>query len=168
MNFLKFAAFFLLLLVPCRGQFSKDPPAPVKGVFYVSVDDACTIFVNGEQKFEADIGGSESPEMALKVGDRVVVKLRNDGGARHLMLVFASSDRKTVVSFKHTDFRCVVGADVEDFTPDQFRSWKMAKEEKGKKSNLPVKGYSEKVWGEIDRCSIAAIITTQMISQRSQ
>ncbi len=168
MNLLKISALFLLLLLPCRGQFpSTDAPAPLKGVFYVSVDDAATIFVNGEQKYKAGIGESHSPEMELKAGDRVVVELRNDGDKRHFMLLFASSDQKSIVSFKHLDFRCVMG-DAKDFTPDQFRNWKITKEEKGKKPGFPIKNYSEKLWGDIDRCSIAAIITPSMISQKPQ
>ena len=168
MHFLKITALFLLLLLPCRGQLpSTNTPAPLTGVFYISVDDAATIFVNGQEKYKAGIGESHSPEMELKAGDRIVVELRNDGDGRHFMLVFCSSDQKTIVSFKHLDFRCIIG-DAKDFTPDQFHNWKTAKEEKGKKPGFPIKNYSEKVWGDLDRSSIAAIVTPGMISQKPQ
>lgn len=141
---------------------SKTPPKGLVGTFYVSVDDGATIFVNGQQIHNAGMNESRSGELELSVGQRIVVQLRDDGGGRRFMLAFVSSDRQTVISFRHRDFKVVPDLDVKDFTPEQFQKWpKFAKEEKHKPL-LPVKNYSEWVWGDLSKCIIACTITPEM------
>jgi hypothetical protein len=170
MRFLKIAAFLLVSALISNAQLPvKDDHQPMSGAFAVSVDDACTIYVNGDKKYSATIGQSRSPELQLSVGDRVVVELRNDGDGKHFMLAFVSSDQKTIVSFKRLDFKIVPSSDVTDFTAEQFQSWtKTAKEEKGKRPNLGVKSSSERIWGDLDKCTIAALITPQMITKKPE
>ena len=108
--------------------------------------------------------------MELKVGDRVVVELRNDSDGRHFLFLFASSDGGTVVSFKHHDFKVVPDLNVNDFTPDQLKLWtKYAKEEKQDNAEkLPVKSHSEFIWGDLDKCIIAGIVTPEMITRKNK
>ncbi len=160
-----------MLTLHCRAQLPGGPEEPpIKGTFYVSVDDGCTIYVNGQKVYKAGLGESRSPEVELKVGDRVVVELRNKTDGRHFNFLFASSDGQKVVSFRHTDLKIVPDPGVTDFTPVQFMSWqKYAKEEKKKKpTNLPVKSGSEFLWGDLNDTIIAGPITPQMVSQKQR
>lgn len=167
MNLPKLAALLCLLALPCSAQLpgvSTEPP--IRGTFYVSVDDSCTIFVNGVKAYHTGIGVNRSPELEVKIGDRIVVHLQNDTDGRHFIFLFASSDGQKVVSFKHENFRIVPDIGVTDFTPDQFQQWtKSPKEGKhNKRDGLPVKSYSEFMWGDLDKCIIAGTVTTQMVS----
>ena len=115
---------------------------------------------------KAGIGESRTPELDLKTGDRIVVQLRNDGDKRYFMLVFASSDGQTVVSFRNHDFKIVPEIGITDFTPDQMQKWtKFAKQEKHK-AVLPIKSYSEWVWGDLDKCILACTVDPKMFSQK--
>ena len=158
------AAFAAL---PCQAQIEKTE-APTKGTFYVSVDDAATIFINGKEFYKAGVNESRSPEGELKAGDRVVVHLRNDSSAKRFMLVFVSTDGKTTVSFRNSDFKIVPDIGVTDFTPEQLKKWtKSAKQMRGK-NLLPVKSSSDWVWGDLDKCILASTITPQMFSQKQR
>jgi len=167
MNSLKLAFLLCLLALPCAAQSITTPVLPVTGNFFVSVDDHCTIFINGQKFYHGDLGSSRSPDTVLKVGDRVVVHLVNDVGPRHFMMVFASTDGKQVISFKRSDFKLVPEYAANDFTTTEFESWTMPKELKHK-PRLPVKSYSEPIWGNLDRCIVASAIKQEMISQRPQ
>jgi len=159
------ASFFLCL--PCAAQTGPDEKT-VNGNFYVSVDDAAEIFINGASAYKIGRGENRSPDMALKTGDRIVVQLRNDGDKRYFMLVFASADGRTVVSFRNRDFKIVPELNVTDFTTEQFQKWgKYAKEDK-RKPVLPVKSYSEWVWGDLDKSILACVFTPQMITVRTR
>lgn len=162
----------LFLALTALNGWAQDPATvtepPVKGTFYVAVDDGCKIFVNGASVYEVGIGQNRSPELELKVGDRIVIQLRDSGDKRYLKLVFVSNDEQRVISFKNRDFKIVNASDVTDFTPDQFQKWsKMALQVKGYK-DLPVKSRSEYVWGDLNNCTIACVITPQMIVQKRQ
>jgi len=174
MNPLKLTFLLCLLALlarPCAAQSITNPVASVTGSFYVSVDDHCAIFINGEIIHHGNLGTSRSPETSLKAGDRVLVHLSNDGGPRHFMCAFVSSDGKQVISFKKADFKLVPEVGAKDFTAAQFQGWanpkNTAKAQKHK-PKLPVKNYSESLWGDLDQCIIAAIVTQQMISQSPQ
>ena len=171
MNLIKFISLFGILALHCSAQLPGKPAGePIKGTFYVSVNDTATIFVNGQNAYQAPFGDSRSPEMELKMGDRIVVQLRNEAADRHFICLFASADGLTVVSFKHHDFKIVPDLGVTDFTPEQFQKWnKSAKEEKQKKAEkLPVKSYSEFIWGDLEKCIIAGPVTPQMITRKPQ
>jgi hypothetical protein len=169
MNPLRLAFLLCLLALPCAAQSITTPVLPVTGSFYVSVDDSCTIFVNGQKFYHGDLGSSRSPETVLKVGDRVLVHLTNNVGARHFMMAFASSDGTQVISFKRSDYKVVPDVDVNDFSATQFEGWaapKATAKAQKHKPKLPAKSYSESVWGNLDRSILATVITQPMISQR--
>jgi len=148
-------------LAPARAQFANKP---VKGTFYITVDDACTIYVNGTKLFAAGIGESRTPETELKTDDRIVIQLRDDGGGRHFMIVFVSSDGQTLVNFRANNFKIVPDIGVTDFTTEQFQKWsKSAKAEKHKPI-LPIKSHSEFLWGDLSKCTIACIVNVDMFS----
>ena len=148
----------------CFAQLqSTTPPKGITGTFYVSVDDAAKIYVNGQKVHDAGVNESRSAEVELHPADRIVVQLRDDGGGRRFMMIFASSDQKTVVSFRHRDFKVVPDIGVTDFKPEEFQKWpKYAIAEKHGK-HLPIKSYSEWIWGDISKCTIAGIVTPEMI-----
>ena len=153
----------------CQAQLSSTfDDRSIKGSFYVSVDDAATIYVNGKQFYSANIGESRSPETELKTGDRIVVHLRDDGGGRHFVMLFASSDGQNIVSFRSNDFKIVPDLDVTDFTPDQFEKWKKYAQSERFRYPLPIKSYSESFWGDLNQCIVACTLKTKMFSQRSQ
>jgi hypothetical protein len=92
-------------------------------------------------------------------------------GPRHFLVAFVSSDGKQVISFKKADFKLVPEVGVNDFTAAQFQGWASPKgtaKAQKHKPKLPVKSYSESLWGDLDQCIIATIITQQMISQSPQ
>jgi len=176
MHTLRLALILCLLTLACRAQLPGDNglaggnQASIKGSFLVSVDDSCTIFVNGKTVFQCGIGEKRSPALELKVGDRILVQLVNTGGPRHFFCLFASADGQTVISFKRTDFKIDPDMDVTDFTGLQFQTWpKYAKaQERLKPSTLPVQSNSDSMWGDLDRCIIAGYVTSSMISHKVQ
>lgn len=163
MRIFLFLALAFTTLVPCNAQITNKP---MKGTFYITVDDAATIYVNGEKVIAAGIGESRSPEIELKADDRIVVQLRDDGGGRHFMMVFASSDGQSLCNFRASNFKVVTDLGITDFTPEQFQKWtKSAKMEKHKPI-LPIKSHSEFLWGDLSKCTIACIVNGNMFSQR--
>ena len=164
--------FILTLLtfiatLPCEAQLASTlNDKSTKGTFYVSVDDGATIYINGTKFYGTGIGESRSPETELKTGDRIVIHLRNDTAGRRFLLVFAGTDGQTIVNFRARDFKIVPDLGVTDFTPDQLVNWKKSPKSERGKNNLPVKNYSDWMWGDLDKCIIAGTITSQMFSQR--
>ena len=144
-----------------------SPSAPktkgILGSFYVSVDDSVTIYLNGQVVHNARIGETRSPEVELHTSDRILVELINTGGPRRFMLAFGSSDRQLVVSFRHRDFKVVPDLNITDFKSDEFIRWQNYAKPAKLPPKLPVKSYSEWVWGDLDRCILAAIIRPEMI-----
>jgi len=142
----------------------------LKGSFLASVDDHVTVFVNGSRIFQGDLGTSRSHETTLNAGDRVIVHLANDYGRKHLLLVFATTDGRQIVSFRASNFRVVPQLGVNTFEAGQFSKWtKQARKLEGTKAlDREVKNYSEKVWGDLDKCTLACIVTPQMITPRPQ
>ena len=140
-----------------------DPPKSVTGTFYVSVDDAATIYVNGKKIHDAGVHESRSAELVLSQDDRIVVQLRDNGGGHQFMMTFVSTDRNTVISFRHRNFKNIPDLDVTDFTVGDFQRWtKFAKEEKHK-AVFPFKDYSEWIWGDLSKGSIGCIVIPEMI-----
>ena len=138
----------------------------VKGSFYVSVDDDAAIFVNGNKVHSAGINESRSPELELKTADRVVVHLHNATAGHRFMMVFVSSDQTKIVSFHARDFRLVPDLGLTDFTPDQFQRWTKQPKVERQEKHLPIKSYSDWVWGDSDESIIAGVVTPQMITQK--
>ncbi len=160
---------FLLLVFPLasRAQFSSTlNDKAVKGTFYVSVDDGATIFINGQKFYDAPLNESRSPETQLKTGDRIVIHLRNDSAGRRFLMAFAGSDGQTIVSFQARDFRIVPDLGVTDFTPEQLAKWTKQPKAEHRKDTLPLKSYSDWMWGDLDKSIIAATVTAPMFSQR--
>lgn len=158
-----------VLAMPAQAQIvSSTDIKTAKGAFYLSVDDHATIFVNGQKVFHANIGESRSSEMELKVGDHVVAQLKNDGGPRRFKLLFASSDGRNVVSFRSTDWRIVLDLAVTDFTPAEMQQWQKRPKQIPGGKGLPIKSYSDWVWGDLESSILAAIVTPQMFSAKPQ
>jgi hypothetical protein len=170
MNKLLLVLSMIIFGAPIWAQSSLDGSRLVKsakGTFYVSVDDTVKIFINGKEVYYVGkAGNSRSPEMELRTGDRVVVHLVEQGGGKQFMLVFASSDGTTVVSFRHRDMKIVPDLGVTDFSVDKFNQWKKYAQEFKRKDALPVKGRSEWVWGDLDSCILASLITPEMFGPR--
>lgn len=163
---------FVLLLTaafmfPARAQFtSTRDEKSAKGTFYVSVDDAATIYLNGKEVHKAPVGESRSAELELKTGDRIVAHLRNDSSNRQFLIFFASSDGQTIISFRNRNFKIVPDIGLKDFTEEQFKAWNKYSKGEKRKDVFPIKNYSEWVWGDLDKCILACTVTTNMFSKR--
>ena len=159
--------FLIFIPFACQAQFSsKLNDKAIKGTFYVSVDDNAAIFINGKLFYNAPFNESRSPETELKTGDRIVVPLRNELAGRRFMMVFVGSDGQTIVSFRARDFKIVPDLGVTDFTADEYARWTKSPKTTRGKDMLPVKSYSNWLWGDGDRCILAGTVTHQMFSQR--
>lgn len=163
-------AFFLLALTSAGfAQLSKEPQA-VTGRFYVAVDDAATISINGKEVFAATHGESKSEELTLKEGDHLVVKLRDDGGERKFVMALVATDGKSMVNFTGSDFRIVPDVGVTNFTEAEYKGWSKRGKNIGKPGEklLPVKTYSRNFWGDLNSCTVAAVVTPEMFSKGPQ
>jgi hypothetical protein len=150
----------LLLLLGLQAQAQLSP---VKGKFFVSVDDEADILINGVQLHHARLDESESPETELKAGDRIVVKLKNIAAKRRFMLLFMSTDRKQVISFTPNSFKILPDLTIKDFTPAQFAEYKKhafpIEGDFAKTYRLPFKSNSKWLWGDLDICDLGCLVT---------
>ena len=166
--------FLLALAITCHceAQIAPPPgPSPVRGAFLAFIDDHATVFINGNKIFHGNLGTSRSPDTQLCVGDRLVAHLLNDGGPKQFLLVFASSDGNTIASFRASDFKIVPEVGVTDFTAEQYSKWTQAAKnlpgyKRDKRLDAVDKNYSQSVWGDLDKCTIACVITQKMFSAR--
>jgi hypothetical protein len=156
----------LILGLQVQAQVAPAPASGVKGKFFVSVDDRADIFVNGAELHKAPIGESESPEIELKPGDRIIAKLTNVASKRRFMLMFMSTDRTQMISFTPTSFKILTDATAKDFDPVEFaRNGKQAKAIQGdfaKPYLLPFKSNSKWIWGDLDICSLGCLVTLDL------
>jgi len=163
---MKYLVCFLLAFLALPLPAQTKPGAGLKGKFFVSVDDEANILVNGAQFHHAPLNESESAELELKAGDRVVVKLKNTLGKGRFMLLFMSSDRKTMISFTPRLFKVLPDPELKDFTAADFAGYrKGAKDVEGdfgKPYLLPFKSSSKYMWGDVNVCSIGCLITPEM------
>lgn len=162
----------LVLGLQAHAQFAPAAATAIKGKFFVSVDDEANILVNGAQFHRAPLNESESPELELKPGDRIVVKLKNTLGKGRFMLLFMSADRKQMVSFTPSSFKISPDPTINDFTPVDFAGYKkQAKAVQGdfaKPYLLPFKSGSKWVWGEVDISSIGCVVTPAMFKPNTR
>src|SRR4051794_20372137 len=103
-----------LLFFITSGAMAQLISYPVKGKFYISVDDTASLFVNNRQLYKAHIGESSSSETLLEPGDRIVVKLLNTGGPRKFAMIFVSTDQKTIISFRPQMCKIIPDAEKTD------------------------------------------------------
>ena len=139
---------------------SKD--LSLAGKFYVSVDDHVRIVINGKEVYASPFGESESPEVTLKVGDRLAFNLLNTGGPRRFKAAFLSADRRTLISFTASDLKQYPGFEVMGFTESEYKSFKKVRDGNKRGQALPFKNHSEWVWGETDKCALVTILTRDM------
>ncbi len=156
----------VVLGLSAQAQLPSATATAIKGKFFVSVDDEANILINGVQFHRAPLNESESPELELKPGDRIVVKLKNTLGKGRFMLLFMSTDRKQMVSFTPSSFKIVPDPTINDFTPVDFAGYKkQAKAVQGdfaKPYLLPFKSSSKWIWGEVNIASIGCLVTPEM------
>lgn len=171
---MKYLLPILLLVLGLQAQAQLAPAtAPaIKGKFFVSVDDEAVIFINGAQVHQAPLNESESSEIELKPGDRILVKLKNTLGKGRFMLLFMSTDRKQMASFTAGSFKILPDPTANDFTPADFAGYKkQAKAVQGEFAEpymLPFKSSSKWVWGDVDVSSIGCIVTPQMFKANTR
>jgi hypothetical protein len=55
---------------------------------------------------------------------------------------------------------------VTDFQPEDLTKWTKYAKDQGGKNNLPIKNYSDSMWGDLNKCIIAGVVTHQMFGQR--
>ena len=147
-----------------------EPPAPpnagLNGKLYCSVDDEAQILLNGVVLQHAGLGESQSPEVLLKSGDRIVVKLKNVLGKGRFMLLFVTDDHKQIAAFRRPSFKILSNPEKNDFTATEFEHFpKQARSVTGEFAKpylLPFKSSSEWVWGDQDVCAIGCLLTQDM------
>lgn len=166
-------SFLFALQFSAIAQLASAPSkeSPIKGSFYLNVDDVGRIYINGIKAHQnAALGKSKSVELPLKPGDHIVVQLRNASMPRYFTMAFASTDKKVLVSFPRQALKILPDADATDFQEVDFsRIGKIAKEDSRKRDgSIPFKHSSDYVWGEFDNCALACIVTPQMFTQFRQ
>ena len=147
-----------------RAQLPSATATGVRGTFHISVDDTAALFLNGQPIYAATHGESESPEIALKPGDRIVVRLTDLGGVRRFVMAFVATDGRTIVNFPARAFRVLTDATKEDFTDREFTQSRKppSADRRERKVPLPVRHQSDSVWGDAEVCSLAALLTREM------
>ena len=162
----------LLLLVGIKANAQLNAPSTqmgVKGNFHVWVDDNADFYLNGKKIHAAPYQLSQSPEVELKVGDRLVVHLLNKLDKRAFMALFLSTDKTQVIAFKMRDFKQFEDATTTDFTQNQFlslnKSPKPVDAHFRKLYFLPIKSEAQWMWGDSDNCAIGCIISAQMFTE---
>lgn len=153
----------IFLLMPERLRADKTPDG-LTGCFYVAVDNTALVFVNGKQVHRGTLGVSRSADMELKLGDRVVMQVENNGGPKKFQTVFLSADKQKLISFRRSDWRLVQGAEVQDFSADQYRAWTKAPTIVKEANAFSFKHHSDPVWGDKPRFTIACNVTAAMLS----
>ncbi|MCX7824186.1 MAG: hypothetical protein N2689_01330 [Verrucomicrobiae bacterium] len=145
----------------------KPGDQPVVGRFYVSVDDAATIFVNGRQVAHAGINESSSPETTLRIGDVIAIHLVNKGGPKRFKMVFVSNDNRTVISFRHGEYREVGLQPHGSVTKEMVLNCsKRVNPQRGRQPKLhpgQLPDTSSWVWGSSAKCMIATVVSSEMI-----
>ena len=134
---------------------------PLKGKFYVSVDDSVTLFLNGRQLHKAGINESSSPEVLIEPGDRVVVRLVNTGGPRRFAMAFVSSDQRTIISFRNQMCKILPDASKGDFSKEDFADLRRFADQINKKEEVrkfPFKNNAEWLWGVGTPCALGSVI----------
>ncbi len=137
----------------------------LEGRFHVSVDDSASVYVNGKLVHKARLNQSASKVVPLKIGDAVVVSLRNRIAGKRFQLAFRTSDGRYVLSFRARDFR-IMDRDSKKraLTPLEFGTLKTPAVVYGNAGNrFPFKHGSEWIWGHGNRAVLGAIVTTGMI-----
>ncbi|WP_157210814.1 hypothetical protein [Verrucomicrobium spinosum] len=151
----------------CAGQsIGHFDQKTAKGAFYVSVDDRATLYINGMLIHRWSVGEERSPEIEIRTGDRITVKLEDDGGEKRFMMIFASTDGQTVVSFRNRDFKIIPELDATDFTPEEFEKWKKFAVQFKHKDRLPIKSYSDWVWGDLKNSILGCVLMPKMFTQK--
>jgi hypothetical protein len=164
------ATFLCVLGFHAQAQLAPAPSPPVKGKLFISVDDKAVILVNGTEVHKGDLGESESSDIEIKPGDRIVVNLKNTLDKRRFMMLFMSNDRQQMVNFTSRFFKILPDPLAKDFTPTEFASIRQqAKDVRmgdyTKGYPLPFKSTSEWIWGDVNVCSIGCILTKEMFKQ---
>jgi hypothetical protein len=161
-----FCALLLVLGLHAQAQLAPATAPGTKGKFFVSVDDEAHILINGAEFHRAPLNESESAELDLKAGDRIVIKLKNTLGKGRFMLLFMSKDRKQMISFTPRSFKILPDPETKDFTPAEFANFhKEARPVQGdfaKPYLLPFKSSSKWVWGDVNVCTIGCLVTPDM------
>ncbi|MEI6150343.1 MAG: hypothetical protein WCS01_14680, partial [bacterium] len=145
----------------------------LKGRFYLMVGGVVKLYVNGTLLHEARWGNSFTDEIDISPGDTVVAELTQPGGASMFKLAFLTSDRRSVVNFRASDFRDLGIQPIADLKPEaikraQVRAQKLKDSNKGgsKEVLLPdgIKDRSDAVWGSKVNCLLGASIAKEMIT----
>jgi hypothetical protein len=166
----KAAVFFLAFLFACApyAGAAEKLSFPVKGKFYMQVDDGVGIWLNGEKIHHGRFGTSESKAVSLNLGDRIVMTLWNKGGPYGLKLLFVSDDRKLIINFAAAHFRVLRDPDKHDVTAKEFMNLRDSAQplKKQHKDSIAFKNSAQWFWGEkkTGDTYVAGMVTKEMFS----
>ncbi len=172
MKLLSWFVLCLLIVHAASAQLATSAvPFPITGKFHVSVDDQADLHLNGVKFHQANIGESTSPEVTLKAGDRLLVKLWNKKGPRRFAVIFASTDRRFLISFPNETMKIVPDPELTDFTERQFGEFRRYAVQENKHERvkiLPFANSSEWLWGVGAKCTLGAVIRRDMVKPLAQ
>jgi hypothetical protein len=152
---------FCLSVLFTSGAVAQLISFPVKGKFYISVDDTAHVYVNNRLLYKAAIGESSSSETLLEPGDRIVVKLFNKMGPRKFAMIFVSTYQKTIVSFRNQMCKIIPDAEKTDITEKEYRDLKQFanQDHHGEMvRRFGFKNNAEWLWGVGNPCALGCII----------
>jgi hypothetical protein len=143
-------------------------PAEFKGKFYVSVDDAATIYLKGRQVHQAPINESVSSETTVKLGDSITVNLINTRAGHRFTMAFLTKDEKCVINFRQEDCRVLWDSKKRSLTQKEFEQLKQAptKEMDHAPASFPFSTTSDWMWGPGDNSWLTTIVTKEMITKQ--
>ena len=162
-------ALLFIAITGSRAQSPAPGTAGVPGRFYVGVDDTARLFHNGKEIHFGKIGTSETGDVLLFPGDRLVIQVWNQVGPRGLKLLFVSKDRSKAVNFKAGAYRYWRDPDKHDFTEREFADLKEGPKVHAHRSGetFVFKNSAEWVWGEKKGgTSYLAVLVTKAMFER--
>jgi len=166
---MKYALAVLLILTSVPLAAQSDPND--KGSLYVMVNHSATLFINGVKvKIPKSKAAPEAIPVTLHAGDRIVAELSNthSKGDGYFMLLFVSSAKQTMISFRSIFFKILPDQEMTDFAVEQFGSFAHQAVPRSnledKQALFPYKNNCEGFWGDRDQCALGTVITGDMFS----
>jgi hypothetical protein len=173
---IKSVFLLVMMAMPLWAQLDESDKKPVPGTLYVQVDQTAEVYVNGTN---IKLSKEHTAPVTFQPGDRLVVQISSTHSYRHLALLFVSTDKQTMISFRTIYFKILPDPEATDFTKAQFSGFPngaisidrlMSSNElrkTKKKSAFLYKNDSEFFWGDRQKCAVGTLITSDMFSPMS-
>lgn len=149
-------------------------PNGITGQLWVTCAGNAIVFLNGKECLKGGTGAFKSEPLTVRPGDRLLIQLKKTGNGKPAFLsCVISEDQAIVASFRNRDFKVITDVSITDFTLQDFAKLKkfatgvpIEMRRKWQLTELPVKNYSEWIWGDANDCTIGCIVTDQMFKKK--